>query len=116
MPRVPLKPDVERFFPAAKAIEDVLASQRLWLRAGHRLGSPLLEDAWLREQIAQAAWNLRGPVQKLGELLPLGLLKPELGPVGEDAPRLGDGSHANEVAELGFGHITGGTNKRILRA
>ncbi len=54
-----MEPVVQRIFLAAKVAEVVLPSQRLGLRIRH----DLLEDAWLREELAQPAGDTRWPVE-----------------------------------------------------
>jgi hypothetical protein len=111
VPRVAMKPAVKCVFLAAKVAKVVLSSQRLRLRVPHGL----LEDAWLGEKLSQPAGDTRWPIEQLRELRPLGLIERELRPVGQNTPRLCNGSDSNEAAELGVGQVTRGPDKGILR-
>jgi hypothetical protein len=94
-----MKPVVQCLFLAGEVGEVMLPPQRLRLRVVHGL----LEDAWLREKLAQPAGDARGSVEPLHERLPVAPVELELRPVGKDAPCLGHRGAANEAAELRIG-------------
>jgi hypothetical protein len=96
-----VQPTIQRFLSAAEIAEFVLSPQRLRRRVGHR-ERWLLENAWLREELAKAVWNTGRPVQKLRELLPVWFLELELSPIGKNPTCLTNGGKANEAGVAGF--------------
>lgn len=66
MPGITMEPVVQRVFSTGETVQIMLATQ--WLRRG--IGHRLLENAWLRVEIAESVGDVRRTVQQLGKLLP----------------------------------------------